>query len=361
MSGSPSDKIVSAEALRALAARIFEAAGLTVADAALVAADMVEGDLCGLTSHGVFRVAQYVEALRERGLNPRAEVTPKRESAATGVYDCGWGLGIVSAHRLTDRLLEKVGSTGLAAVVGTECYHIGRLANYAQRIARSGYLGFVAAAGTARCHYVVPWGGRSGRLATNPFAYGVPCGGDSIVLDMSTAMSAEGKVRAAKTLGKRLPPGFIVDGQGRPSTDPEDFYRVPHGHILPFGGDLGYKGFGLGVLVEVLGRCLAGQLVREEDKTYKLENGVFMAALDPTAFCGKEAFSVAVRDLKEYITSSPPADGQGAVMMPGGYDAAIRRERLADGIPLPAEVWAGLLQTAALVGVDAGTIMQGCR
>jgi LDH2 family malate/lactate/ureidoglycolate dehydrogenase len=89
-----------------------------------------------------------------------------------------------------------------------------------------------------------------------------------------------------------------------------------------------------GWLVEVLGRCLAGQLVHEEDKTYRLENGVFTAALDPAAFCGKEAFAAAVRDLRDYITSSPPAEGHGAVMMPGGHDAAIRRQRLAEGICL---------------------------
>jgi LDH2 family malate/lactate/ureidoglycolate dehydrogenase len=191
---------------------------------------------------------------------------------------------------------------------------------------------------------------------TPPFEFpgtSTACSGDEepIVLDMSTAMYAEGKVRAARALGEPLPAGVIVDGQGRPSVDPEDFYRDPHGHILPFGGTMGYKGFGLGVLVEVLGRCLAGLLVSEEDETYRLENGVLMSALDPAAFCGEEAFAEAVADLKAHITSSPPSPGHDSVLMPGGYDDRIRRRRMEEGIPLGRGVRDGLIGAAARVGL----------
>ena len=347
---------IRADDLRAAVQCLFVAAGLPAADAALVAGDLVEGDLCGLTSHGVLRAAEYVDALLSGRLHPGAEPALRRQTASTGVYDCGWNLGIVSAHRLVDRLLAKAASGGLAAVVGVECHHIGRLGSYASRIARAGFLGFVSAAGTAHCHYVVPWGGRAGRLATNPLAYGIPSGAEPIILDMSTSMYAEGKVRAARTLGQRLPEGVILDGQGRPSTDPEDFYRQPHGHILPFGGAMGYKGFGLGVLVETLGRCLPGLLVSQEGKSYRMGNGVFMAALDPAAFCDGHAFAAAVADLKAYITSAPPAPGHDAVRMPGGYDAAIRRRRLAEGIPLAPQVRKSLLAAARRAGLSQQTV-----
>jgi uncharacterized oxidoreductase len=348
--------ILRPEDLHACVVRIFETAGMPSCDAGLVADDLVDGDLCGLTSHGVFRVAQYIEAIQERDLQLGVELTAVRETPSTGVFDCGWNLGIVSGHQLVDKLIAKAGQTGLAAVVGTQCYHIGRLGNFTRRIAKAGYLGFVVAAGTARCHYVVPWGGKEGRLATNPMSYGVPCEGEPIVLDMSTSMYAEGKVRAARTLGKALPEGVIVDGHGRPSTDPEDFYGDPHGNILPFGGAMGYKGFGLGVLVEVLGRCLGGLLVSEEGDTYRLENGVYMSAMDPAAFCGRKAFDKAVTDLKDYITSCPPAPGHEAVLMPGGYDDAIRRKRKEDGIPLDPEVRKVMIEAAKRVGLTAAEL-----
>jgi uncharacterized oxidoreductase len=348
--------LISADQLRRAIVRIFVAAGLRQSGAAIVADDLVDADLCGLTSHGVYRVAQYIEAIQERGLRPGVELVTVRQTPATGIYDCGWNLGIVSAHQLIDRLLAKVATAGLAAVVGTQCYHIGRLGSFTRRIAKSGFLGFVVAAGTARCHYVVPWGGREGRMATNPMSYGVPCDPEPLILDMSTSMYAEGKVRAARTLGQQLPEGVIVDGHGRPSTDPGDFYAQPHGNILPFGGPMGYKGFGLSVLVEVLGRCLAGQLVTQEDKTYRLENGVFMAALSPAAFCGHEPFAQAIADLSSYITSASPAPGHQHVQMPGEHDAAIRRRRLAEGIPLPDAVRTELLAAAARVGLHEAAL-----
>lgn len=343
---------ISASDLQASVRAIFQAAGVPEKDASLVADDLVDGELCGLTSHGVLRAGQYVEAIQKGGLQIGAQLQAVRQSASTGIYDCGWNLGIVSGHHLVAELVAKARHTGLAAVVGTQCQHIGRLASFTRRIAQGGFLGYVAAAGTATCHYVVPWGGREGRLATNPFSYGVPCDSEPIVLDMSTSMYAEGKVRAARTLGQPLPEGVIVDGYGEPSTNPEDFYREPHGNILPFGGPMGYKGFGLAVLVEVLGRCLAGLLISEEGQSYRMGNGVFMAALDPQAFCGKESFDRSVAELKSYIESCPPAPGHQGVAMPGGHDDAIRRRRQKHGIPIGVEVWAQLVATAERVGLS---------
>ncbi len=147
----------------------------------------------------------------------------------------------------------------MACVVSRNSHHVGRLGSYVQKLAAEGLIGLAFANSSKHGHFVAPWGGSQGRLATNPLAYAVPTSGDPIVLDMSTSMIAEGKIRVLLAGEKPLPPGCVRDAAGNPATDPKDFYGPPRGTIQPLGGELGYKGFGLGLLVEILGAILAGQ------------------------------------------------------------------------------------------------------
>ena len=109
-------------------------------------------------------------------------------------------------------------------------------------------------------HFVVPWGGREGRLATNPLAFGAPTDGAPVVLDMSTSMISEGKIRVLLHAGQQVPQGRIQDADGNPTTEPARFYGPPRGTILPLGGEgelnSGYKGYGLALLVDILSAVL---------------------------------------------------------------------------------------------------------
>src|SRR5207244_6782686 len=166
-------------------------------------------------------------------------------------------------------------------VITRRCNHVARLGAYVQAAAERNFIALATCNSPVHGHFVLPWGGRQPRLATNPLAYAVPASGDPIVADFSTSVVPEGKVRVYRNEGKQLPPGWAVDASGRPTTDPAAFYGPPRGSLLPLGGPAGHKGFALGLLVELLGSALAG--VGPTDPNAG-GNGVCCQVIDPTTF-----------------------------------------------------------------------------
>ncbi|HEY8505072.1 MAG TPA: Ldh family oxidoreductase, partial [Gemmataceae bacterium] len=235
-----------AEALRSFSRALFEAAAVPADEAETVARSLVDANLCGHDSHGVMRVPQYVANLREGKLHAGVPLEVLSETPALLAADAGWGLGQVQAHRLLGRLLEKAGAMGVAAGTLRRCGHTGRLGEYAERAAAEGmaFWGTVNSHGSGR--RVAPPGGTEGRISTNPLCVGAPTPGDPLVLDIGTSVCAEGKVRVAFQKGEPVPPGWLLDAAGRPTTDPGVLYNEPRGTILPIGGAQAYKGFGLG-------------------------------------------------------------------------------------------------------------------
>jgi hydroxycarboxylate dehydrogenase B len=341
-------KIESAERLRGLGRDIFVACGAPSDEAAIVADELVEASLMGLDSHGVIRIVQYAEDVFRGKIKPGAPVTIVKETPTTAIVDCGFNFGPVSGVRMSEIVCRKARAANVACVVSQNGHHVSRLGAYVQRIAREGMFGFGVANSSRHGHWVAPWGGSQGRLATNPLAYAVPTSGLPLVFDMSTSMVSEGKIRALMAAGEPLPPGCIRDGFGDPSTDPKAFYGPPRGTIQPFGSELGYKGFGLGLLVEILGALLAGQ-ASSLDLPYI--NGLCLVAINPEAFCGMQQFKTMIDGLCEYVTSCPAAPGYSEVVMPGTLDFRKRQERLKNGVPVAGKIWTDILGLAQRLGV----------
>jgi uncharacterized oxidoreductase len=341
--------VFAADYLRDLGRRLFAAGGAPADEAAMVADELVEASLMGLDSHGVMRFKQYLDAAAEGSIRPGAPTSILKESPTTALVDCGFNFGPVSAARMTQIAARKAKVSNLACVVSRNSHHVGRLGSYVQKLAAEGLIGLATANSSKHGHFVAPWGGSQGRLATNPLAYAVPTSGDPIVLDMSTSMIAEGKIRVLLASEKSIPPGCVRDAAGNPVTDPKDFYGPPRGTIQPLGGELGYKGFGLGLLVEILGAILAGQ-----DSSLDLPyiNGLCLVAIDPEAFCGRDLFRSLADNLCRYVTSCPPAPGFAEVIVPGTLDFRTRRRRLAEGIPLPETTWENIVECAHRLGVS---------
>jgi uncharacterized oxidoreductase len=167
-------------------------------------------------------------------------------------------------------------------------------------------------------------------------------------MDMSTAMISEGKLRILMNQGKPVPEGCIQDSRGNPTTNAKAFYGPPRGAILPFGSQFGYKGFGLSLLVEIMSGIMAGMATSVD---YPYINGLALIAVNPDAFCGKNRFRELMDDLCAYITSSPPAPGRNAVVMPGAYDFQILEKRSIEGIPVDERTWQLICEVARRVGV----------
>ena len=342
-------KTLTAGQWRDLGTRLFAAAGAPEQDAAIVASELVDASLMGLDSHGITRFIHYMDEIRIGRLKPGAPITIVRETPTTAIVDCGLNFGPVSAIRMVDIVCAKAEKYHLALAISRHCHHVSRLGAYVQKIAERGLFSFGTANSSKHGHFVVPWGGRDGRLATNPLAYAVPSAdGHPVVLDMSTAMIAEGKIRVLLHQGKPMPPGCVLDGEGRPTTDPKAFYGPPRGTILPFGGELGYKGFGLSLLVELLSSTLEGEAVTDE---FTYMNGLALLAINPDAFCGKARFAELVRELSQYVTSSRPAEGGREVVMPGEYDFRTKEKRLREGISVADETWRLIVEAGAGVGL----------
>ena len=343
-------RIFTAKQLRRIGVDIFVACGAPRDEAAVVADELVEASLMGLDSHGVMRYAQYANDALDGRIRPGAPVRVVKETPATAVVDCGFNFGPVGAGVMSKVVCEKAKTAKIACVVSRNGNHIGRLGSYVQGIAGKDLFGFAVANSSRHGHWVVPWGGREGRLATNPLAFAAPtAGGWPVILDMSTSMISEGKVRVLRDQRESVPPDCVQDAAGNPTTDPNTFYGPPRGTIRPFGSQLGYKGFGLSLLVEILGGIMAG-CASSEDLPYV--NGLCLIAIDPEAFCGRERFGELMEDLCAYVTGSPPAPGSQEVCMPGQLDFRTRERRLVEGIGVPEATWQQMLQIARRLEID---------
>ena len=239
--------------LTRFAAELLLAAGVARDEAAVVAASLVGSNLRGHDSHGVMRLPQYVGFIERGEYRHGVDLKIERETPAAVVCDGQWGLGQVQAHRLLDLLIPRARAMGVAVGTARDCGHIGRLGEYAERAASLGLLLLATVNNGGAVQRVAPPGGLEPRLSTNPFCAGVPTADPDapIVVNFGTSVVAEGKIRDYFISGRPVPEGLLLDHQGRPTTDPSVLYESPKGTILPLGGWQSYKGFGLGLILDL--------------------------------------------------------------------------------------------------------------
>ena len=218
--------VFSIEHLREVGAAIFAAAGAPPAAADVVAKLLADANAVGHDSHGVIRIPQYISTIEKGEIVPHAEVEVVRQTTAAAVLDGHWGFGQVVMNQAVEMALERAGNCGVAAITVKNSNHIGRLGSYVERIAEANMIGLLCANSHGAGASVAPWGGIAGRLATNPLAGGWPDGeGGALVLDITTSVVAEGKVRVKRNRGEPVPEGWIIDAAGQPSTDPGGLLR----------------------------------------------------------------------------------------------------------------------------------------
>lgn len=331
-----------------LAEAIFVAAGAPQADARIVAEHLVEASQMGHESHGITRIPFYAGQIRDGEIVPGAPISIERDLASTAIVNGNFNFGQVTAARMAELAVEKCSRTGVACIVSRKCEHVGRLGAWTERIARAGFFALASCASPKMGHFVLPWGGREPRLATNPISWAAPTESEPVVLDMTTSAMAEGQIRAALNAGKPLPPGRVVDSSGNPTTDPGAFYGPPRGSILPFGGEFGYKGFGLGLLPMILGEALLGE---EIQTGHPYTNALAIVAVNPDNFCDRSTFRRRVQEISDYMRATPPAAAGGGVLMPGDVERKKMQERARSGIPLPRTTWKQIQDVAAGLGI----------
>ncbi|MBI4504954.1 MAG: Ldh family oxidoreductase [Chloroflexi bacterium] len=342
---SPSDvRRIPAERLRTFTCQALQASGFSNDEARIGADVIVEADVRGVDTHGVTRLAGYVNMTRLGYIKPRARWQVVNDGPTTALIDGDGGLGQYLGHLAMERAIAKARGLGLGAVAVRNGTHNGMNAYYPLMAVRAGLIGFAFTQGPA---IVPPFGGKTPAVATNPLSIGAPAERhEHVLVDMATTVVAGGKIRLAAKKGQPIPPTWALDGEGRPTTDPEAALKG----FFQWAG--GYKGYALAVMVEVLSSVLAGGLFARQVPPMRvfgqqpLIESFLVMALDISRFMPLDEFRQRVDALVDDLTSCERAAGVERILVPGQPEREMRAERLANGVPVSAAVCAELEQLA---------------
>ena len=328
----------------------FRRAGLSAADAATGAGVLSTTDAWGVFTHGSKALRGYLRRLLAGGLraNGRPAVTASGPSFA--LVDGDSSLGMVTSVFAMQLAIDKASQTGTAYVGVHNSCHFGAAGYYAAMAAQSGLIGLAMANDIPS---VAAPGSRGAVTGSNPFAYAVPAGRHQpLLLDMSIATVAGGKVYAARERGEAIPFGWLVDERGLP-TDAAGAYPE-HATLTPAAG---HKGYGLALLVESLSGALSGAAMTwgirswmGDDPALPTQHGAAFLALDPRAIA--PGLPARIADLIDEIRAAPKADGADRIYVPGEMEWDRQAAARKHGVALPPDVIASLREGTALVGLD---------
>jgi LDH2 family malate/lactate/ureidoglycolate dehydrogenase len=348
---APAPKRFLPDTLRAFARRAFLAVGLPEPDAATVAQLMVEADLFGADGHGMFRLAHYVRRIRGGGVNQRPNIRALKESGATALIDGDNAMGHLVMKRAAELAVEKARRFGVGWVGARMSNHAGPALLYARIPLAADMIGLYMAVGNA--NHLAPWGGLDMLLSTNPLAIAIPAAEEPpIVLDMATTVAAYGKVKTAAQRGETMPIGWMIDRLGQPLTDPN---RADEGLLLPIGG---YKGYGLSLVIGLLAGTLNGAAMGRDvidfnkDDSSATNTGQAVLAISIDAFGDRVQFKRNVDTVIRDLRNSKRLPGYERIWLPGEQSHGKRLDRVANGIPVPAPLIAGLQKLAGELGIE---------
>ena len=345
---SPSRR-VSADELKRLVQEIFAKAGSDPNESERMAHYLIEANLAGHDSHGAIRVSYYVDYIRNGQVIPNQHAEVLFSSDTMLIIDGGSGFGQVVAEEAMERAIELSAKSGVALLALRNCGHIGRVGDWPMMAAQAGKvsLHFVNTSGFGIL--VAPFGGIDRRLSANPIAVGIPRQKhEPIVLDISTCAIAEGKIKVARNKGVDVPVGCIIDSNGLPTVDPKEFYANPPGAILPFGG---HKGYGLGIVTEILAGAITGSGCSKPDAD-RLLNGMLAIIIDPEKMPTETPFLDEIDQFIEFVKSARRVSPENEILLPGEIESRTRRDRIAGGIPLDEQTRAELRKTGESLGLS---------
>lgn len=346
---------VPVAALEGLALEALAICGLSPEDARAATEVLVTTDTWGVYTHGTKSLRGYARRLRGGGLNPRGKPAVVREGPAWAVVDGNSSIGMVTAIFAMETAIAKARACGIGFTTVKNSCHFGAAGYYAQLAVHHGMVGQAMASDTAS---VTAPGSRGPVLGSNPFAFAAPAGEEPpVLLDVSTAAVAGGKIRIAATFGQPIPATWLVDHEGVPTLDPNLY---PHqASLTPMAG---HKGYGLALMIEVLSGLLSGAALTsaigswiDSDPSLPTDHGHAFLALDVGAFFPLDQYKRRMDGLIREIRQAPKAKGQERIWLPGEKEWEARQRALKQGIDLPSDVRDSLAGLVADLGLTAPT------
>ena len=342
---------ISIDGLRTFCVAALNQVGLNATDAEITADALVMTDAMGVFTHGTKLLAGYLHRLRGGGYRAAGVPRIERDGPAWAVIDGDSALGQIGSVFAMRTAMQKARQVGVAYVGLRNTGHIGAAGYYAALAAREGFVGLVT--GNDMPSVAAP-GSRGAVMGSNPLAYGVPVGErDPILLDMATAAVAGGKVYAAHQRGEPIPPTWIIDEQGQPTTDGSLYPH--HASLAPMAG---HKGYGLALWAEILAGVLPGGAMTWQVGSWIFDapnqpskhNAAFIV-IDVATIAPPAEFAARMQSLIDEIHRAPTAAGVERVLVPGEREWALHRAATADGIDLPADVVTKLMTLSLETGI----------
>jgi LDH2 family malate/lactate/ureidoglycolate dehydrogenase len=353
MAEASSAKLVyaSTTSADAFARSLLQAHGVPADDAATIAGCLVSADLRGVDTHGLCRLPIYLERVRKGLINPAPKLEPKRVTPVAAALDGQNGFGFVIGTRAMAEAIDMARTFGIGVVSARRSTHFGMAASYALPAVNAGFMAMVF----SNASQAMPaWGSKQMLLGTNPFCMAAPAGKHRpIILDMSPAVAARGKIRKAERRGETIPLGYALDAQGRPTTDPKA--ALAGGVVLPIGE---HKGSGLSTFMDIFGGVISGaNFGGEVGDQYKAfdraqDVGHFFLAMKPDLFVSEDDYRARIDTLIDRMKDSPLAEGYSEVLVPGEPEDRHEAQRRRSGIPYAASEIQSLQDEAKRAGIQ---------
>jgi len=363
--------ILTADQLREICTRIFRATGASKEEAEIVTNNLVTANLYGHDSHGVMRVRGYVRMTRKMlgkddamehlgspGTRPGASIRVLNETSATALLDGDWGFGQVTARKAMEIAMTKARANGIGMVSARNCNHIGMVGEHTEMAAKQDMIGI------ALCNAdkeVAPYGSIDSVYGTDPISIAIPTNGRPVLLDMATSVVPSGKISDAITRNEKIPLGWLIDSEGRPTTNPHDLGTGPRfssdkkpkakGALLPFGG---YKASGLTLCIELMGGILSGAGCSGGLKG----EGVLMIAIDISRFTPVKDFKTKTESLITIVKNGRKSPGVEEILVAGEPEYRKMEKRLRNGVEVPDATWAAITQTAEELNVSIEDVVK---
>jgi LDH2 family malate/lactate/ureidoglycolate dehydrogenase len=350
---SPASAVITydPERIAAFCALALERVGMARADAQILANALVTTDMRGVRTHGTLQLKGYIRQIQRGGMNPRAQFEVLAQGPSFALVDGQAGSGVVTGYKAM-RLAMALAAENMIAMVGVRnSNHFGAAGYYASMCLSQDLIGFAMTNGDP----TMGAPGAAARVLSNdPLAYAFPAGAqDPVMLDIAMSVVAGVKVHQAARQGKNVPPGWIVDKDGAPTTDPRAFEAG--GAHVPIGG---HKGFGLALMVELLAGVLTGagvthaarSFVAEPDKPSAI--GHFFMVINPRAFMPIREFKSRVDGLAQQIKDTPRAAGVERIYVPGEMEWEREAAARTHGLELDAATLNSLVELADELGIS---------
>jgi LDH2 family malate/lactate/ureidoglycolate dehydrogenase len=342
--------IYQAADLVAYGRQLLESAGLPNERAQAVAEVLVEGDLLGHNTHGLQLLPPYLASLEAGCMEKEGEPEVIADRGAAVTWDARYLPGPWVITEARNLAVNRVERHGVVTVVIRKCHHIACLQAYLKAATDLGYVMLLYSSDPSVAS-VAPHGGTKALYTPNPMAAGFPTTNDPILLDISMSTTTNGMTMRANKEGHPLPGPWVKDSAGNPTTDAGVLFTDPPGTIYPLGGvDLGHKGFGLGILVEVLTSALGGH--GRADSPTNWGSSVMLQMIDPDAFGGRSAFVRETGWFAQAVKDNPVPEGAKAARLPGEHALQRRESQLVNGVELYSGIMEGLKPWATKLKIE---------